>query len=285
MKTLKSIIFVGLFASTINQTFALNFVSLEEAVKKGFVNLIIKSKGGYLGEVIEMKVKNTSNRPLDFKLETGRKLDSKNNNEQDILVTKPEEFSLCSNQTKTIKVTGMCCQAHNLCPHENADYSIGRMADSNLIKLATFIDQNKYYANFSAQQAVWAVSDNNSLGSITDGNRTVVETLRRYVSKLTGKVIPPYEVSYVRNSEREVQGRARTIDGTFDYALPVNAHVTIGIYDENGVLVQALFQNIEHQRGNYKLYFTFRTLNLPSGVYYAKMKTNGSVGKEMKIEF
>ena len=285
MKTLKSIIFVGLFASTINQTFALNFVSLEEAVKKGFVNLIIKSKGGYLGEVIEMKVKNTSNRPLDVKLETGRKLDSKNNNEQDILVTKPEEFSLCSNQTKTIKVTGMCCQAHNLCPHENADYSIGRMADSNLIKLATFIDQNKYYANFSAQQAVWAVSDNNSLGSITDGNRTVVETLRRYVSKLTGKVIPPYEVSYVRNSEREVQGRARTIDGTFDYALPVNAHVTIGIYDENGVLVQALFQNIEHQRGNYKLYFTFRTLNLPSGVYYAKMKTNGSVGKEMKIEF
>ncbi len=285
MKTLKSIIFVGLFASTINQTFALNFVSLEEAVKKGFVNLIIKSKGGYLGEVIEMKVKNNSNRSLDFRLETGRKLDSKNNNEQDILVTKPEEFSLCSNQTKTIKVTGMCCQAHNLCPHENADYSIGRMADSNLIKLATFIDKNKYYANFSAQQAVWVVSDNNSLGSITDGNRTVVETLRRYVSKLTGKTIPPYEISYVRNSEREVQGSAKTIDGTFDYTLPVNAHVTIGIYDENGVLVQTLFQNIEHQRGNYKLYFKFRTLNLPSGVYYAKMKMNGSVGKEMKIEF
>ncbi len=286
MKTTRIIILVVLATGlTLNSLVAINVISLEDALKKGFIKLHIKSKGGYTGEVIEMKIKNTGNSNLDFKLETGRRLDSKNNAEQDILITQPQQFSLCSNQIKTINVFGMCCQAHNSCPHENSEYTIGTMPDSNLIKLAIFIDKNKYYTNFTAQQAVWVVSDNNSLGSITDGNKFDVTNLRNYVSKITGKVIPPYEIAYQRQNDRDVMGRAKAIEGTFDYSLPENAHVTIAIYNENGVLVQSFFENIEHQKGDYKLYYKFRTINLPQGTYYARMNTTGEIAKEMKIEF
>ena len=286
MKTIRIVTLVVLATGiTLNPIMAINVMSLEDAAKKGLIKLFIKSKGGYSGEVIEMKIKNSSNKNLDFKLETGRKLDSKNNAEQDILVTKPQEFNVCGGQTRTINVFGMCCQAHNMCPRENSEYSIGTMADSTLIKLAMFIDKNKYYTNSSAQQAVWTVSDNNSLGSITDGNKVDVNNLRNFVSKITGKTIPPYEVTYSRENDRDLLGRVKTIEGTFDYALPDNTHVTIGIYNSDVVLVQSLFENIEHQKGEYKLYYTFHTINLPQGIYYAKMISNDGTKKDMKIEF
>ena len=33
------------------------------------------------------------------------------------------------------------------------------------------VEKNKYYSNYSAQQSVWVVSDNNSIGSIDDEDK------------------------------------------------------------------------------------------------------------------
>jgi hypothetical protein len=268
-----------------NSLFANKYISIENAAKKGLIKLIIKSRGGYTGEVIEMKVQNNSDQKLDLNIEAGRRLDSKINNEQDILVTRSQEFFVNAKQTKTFTVFGMCCQAHNSSPRKNSDYYVGKLADSNLVKLANFIDKNKYYTNYTAQQAVWTVSDNNSLASISDGDKEVVTGLRNYVSKITGRVIPPYEITYRQESDNDVLGRATKIEGVFDYKVPVDGKVTIGIYDEQGRLVQLLFKNIDHRKGDCKLYYTFRTRELPQGTYYARMNMDGMLQKEMKIEF
>ena len=282
MKTIKKISLVVLaLCIALNQGIAKNCMSLEEANKKGLIKLIIKSKGGFRGDVIEMKIKNLCTSVLNFKLEAGRRLDSKNESQQDILVTKNEEFSISPKDIKTLNVYGMCCQAHNNCPTSNALYSIGKMADSNLINLARFIDSNKYYDSYTAQSAVWAISDNESIGGIRSMDKVESDQLQKYVSKITHRPIPAYSVDY----DRELGGRANQIDGTFDYSLPANAHVTVAIYNINGALVQLLFENIGHQKGNYKLYYTFRTRKLQQGTYYARMNADGIMTKEMKIEF
>ena len=286
MRTMKNIILVVFALSiTLQRVVAMNCLSLEEASKKGWIKLSIKSKGGFIGQTIEMKIKNSCNQLLEFKLEAGRRLDSKNENLQDMLVTKPEEFALYPNQLKTICVYGMCCQAHKGCPLKDGDYTIGKMADSNLIKLAEFINKNKYYILFAAQQAVWTVSDKNSIGGISGGDKTEVDGLQKYVSQLTGRPIPKYIVDYAIESDREVMGRAKKIKGIFDYSLPANAHVTVAIYNSNGVLVQLLFKDMAHGKGDYKLYYTFRTARLEQGTYYARLNLDGRTEKEMKIEF
>jgi hypothetical protein len=286
MKSFTSITCIALATSiTSIPLYAVSALSIEDAAKKGLIKLIIKGKGGYTGDVIEMKIQNTSNQTVNLKVEVGRRLDSKDNNQQDILVTKPEEFFVYSKQQKIVDVYGMCCQAHNSCPEKNSAYSIGKLADTNLIKLAGFIDKNKYYTNFSAQQAVWVLSDNNSLASISGGNKDDITNLRNYVSKITGKIIPPYDITYRQESDRDVQGRANKIEGVFEYMVPMNGSVTIGIYDEQGRLVQMLIQNVTHEKGLCKLYYVFRTRNLTPGTYYARMDMDGMLEKEMKIEF
>jgi protein TonB len=124
-------------------------ISIEDAAKRGLIKLIIKGKGGYTGKVIELKIKNNTPNNLNLKLEAGRRLDSKDNTQQDILVTQAQEFYVYGNQQKNMNVNGMCCQASNTCPKANSDYLVGKMADSNLVKLASFIDQNKYYPTMS----------------------------------------------------------------------------------------------------------------------------------------
>lgn len=286
MKSFKSVNLIVLALSIAEvPIFAINSFSIEDAAKKGLINLSIKGKGGYTGDVIEMNIKNLTSKKLDLNIEAGRILDSKKSCEQDILVTKSEDFFVNANQLKTINVFGMCCQAHNGSPGNKSDYGVGKMADSNLIKLACFIDKNKYYINNTAQQAVWAISDNNSLGSICGAEKEIVSNLRNYVSALTGRAIPSYDITYNQESANHVIGRATKIEGVFDYSVPMIGKVTIGIYDSNGNLVQLLFKDIAHEKGECKVYYTFRTRNLSPGTYYARMNMDGNLGKEMKIEF
>jgi hypothetical protein len=258
-------------------------MSIEAAAKKGLVKLLIKSKGGYTGTVIEMTVRNNTAQALYLQLEAGRRLDSQTQAQQDILVTQAQEIVVSAKQSKLLDVKGMCCQAHNSAPRPGALYTVGTMADSNLIRLANYIDKNKYYHDYTAQQSVWVISDDNSLGSVTGDHKEMVKGLREYVSKITGKVIPPYEVRYGNGNDLDLLGHPTRIDGTFEYTLPVNGHATIAIYNEAGTLVQVLFEDLSHERGEYKLYYTFRTRELPDGTYYAKLKLGGMLQKEEKI--
>lgn len=286
MKSFSSISIL-LYASTITATPIDNNTSMtvEDAAKKGLIKLTIKSKGGYTGKVIDMRIKNNTTRMLDLQLEAGRKLDSKNQNEQDILVTQAQEIIVYALQEKMTGVSGMCCQAHNSCPTANAEYSIGTMADTSLIKLAKFIDKNKYYTDHTAQQAVWCVSDGESLAGIYGGDKKIVDTIRSYVSLITGRSVPPYNITYKEGNSNSTIGHPFKIEGQFEHTLIVTGHITLAIYNESGDLVQLIFKEIAHDKGPHIWSYTFRTKDLPSGTYYARMTNEGRLEKESKIEF
>ncbi len=262
-----------------------NCLSVQEAEKKGLIKLSFKGKGGHTGNVIEMKIKNLTNHLLDLNIEAGRILDSRKQDEQDLLVTMPQTFAVNGNQEKSVSVFGMCCQAHNASPELNSEYGVGKMADSVLIKLARFINENKKHTSFAAQEAVWTISDNYSLASIYGSDEKEESLFKKFVSTLTGRPIPTYNITYLRENNRSVSGHASTVQGIFKYVVPHDGKVTIAIYDSNGKLVQTFVSNYFHEKGDCKLYYTFNTRELNSGTYYAKMMMDGAVQNEMPIEF
>jgi hypothetical protein len=276
-----------MLASTItaDSLFASSELNIEDAAKKGLVKLIIKGKGGYTGDVIEMKVINNTNQPLSISVNSGLRLDSKDETQQDIIVTKDQNIFLAAKQQRSYNIFGMCCQAHNSAPVKSSIYSIGKAADTNLVKLASFINRNNYSSSFTAQEAVWVVSDNNSIASIVDGTQEDINKLRRYVSNITGRPIPIYNVFYRQQNSADLRGEVNRIEGVFTYSLAANNHITVGIYNSSGKLVQLICNDKQHERGDYKLYYSFKTHGLTSGIYYARMSMNGAAIKEEKIEF
>ena len=106
-------VFTTAFADKIEET---KLMSVENAVKKNLVKVKIYGKGGHLGEVIKMKILNLQKFPVEYSIEAGRRLDSKDSSQQDILITKSATVKLLANETKSFNIFGMCCQAHNSSP-------------------------------------------------------------------------------------------------------------------------------------------------------------------------
>lgn len=260
-------------------------VSIEEAVRKKLVSAVIKGKGGHTGDVIRIKLKNNLNRSVAIDVEAGRRLDSENQGLQDILVNKAVTLALLPNQTKTFVISGMCCQAHNGGPDSSAVFSVGKMADSNLVRLARFIDINKWHKDRTAQSAVWVVSDNKPMEDI-GGTDSTSKKLQRFVSKLTGKPIPKYKVEYAQHEGGAVySGIPAKIKGVFDYEIFSNGLVTFGIYDSRGQVIQMFFADKPRNKGSYVFSYEFNTSDLPKGDYFARFRFDGQVMKEQKFTF
>ncbi|HEY4800508.1 MAG TPA: hypothetical protein VII99_15620 [Bacteroidia bacterium] len=259
-------------------------ISVEDAFKTGLVSGKIFGKGGYTGDIIKLKMKNLSNHPVSLSVEAGRRLDSKDSTIQDILVTKSVTLALLGNETKTFLLSGMCCQAHNAAPDSGRIFLIGKMGDSNLVKLAQFIDLNKWYNNYIAQSAVWVISDNNPIEDI-GGSDPVSKKLQEFVSKITGKPIPKYKIEYDRRNGSVYSGVPAKISGTFEYEIFNNGVVTFGIYDSEGHAVQMFFADVPKNRGKYVFNYEFKASDLPKGNYYVRLRLDGQIKKEEKFSF
>lgn len=286
MKIIRSIVFIviaSLLISSIQQAEP-EVITAEQAAKKGMVKFTIKGKGGYTGEVIQMKVKNLYAKRFKLKLPAGHRLDSKDSTQQDILVTKPEEFVLNAKEERTISVWGMCCQAHNGSPNEKSEFRIGRMADSLLIKLAQFIDANKLHKSYTAQSAVWVISDNNRMESISGSDKEEVKSVQEFVSKLTGKPMPKYTIDYEQEAGRAFSGKPKELKGAIAYYLNANALVTCGVYDQRGKIVELFFRDKPRDPGHHVYEFTFHTSGIPNGAYYVKVFADGQLKAEEKVE-
>lgn len=266
------------------QAGAVNSYTLEEAAKKGLIGLSIKGKGGYTGRVISVTIDNLQRDSIVLRVEAGRRLDSRNNKEQDILVTRSETFAMAGCQRSTYSLYGMCCQAHNAAPGKNSDFNVGKLADSGLVRLASFINRNRYYNESAAQSAVWVISDKENMASIGGSNEAVTEDLLDCVSGINGKPVPGYTIIYKKGKGTDLRGDIDRIEGKFRYHLTGSAQVVAGIYNSSGRMVQ-LIEDIKQEEGNYKLFYTFNTDHLPPGSYYLRLMVDGKQGKEEKIEF
>lgn len=286
MKALHLLFILALSAGLTSYTFQSDpeELTVEQATKKGFIKVNIKGKGGFTGEVIELKIKNLLAKTLKLKLPAGHRLDSKDSTVQDILLVRHEEFFVSAKEEKILNVAGMCCQAHNASPKNKSLFNMGKMADSLLVKMAVFINDNKLYDSHTAQCAVWVISDGNRMESISGGDKEMTKKVQEFVSKLTGKPMPAYTIDYEVDSLTAFSGRPKELKGVVEFFLSSNGLVTSGVYDKRGKIVELFFLDQAHDRGTYSYPYTFHAAGIPKGEYFIRVYCDGQLKKEQKIE-
>ncbi len=239
-------------------------VTLEKAIKAGWVSVKIKGKGGHQGKCIQMKMKNTQPDSIYVIVEAGRKLDSEDPSVQDIFVVQEQQFALSKGQTKTQEITGYCCQASNHSPSDTSKFKVGKMADSTMIKLAQFL-KNKKYGMSDVQNAVWCLSDDHDLSSIPQGNRE----LREFISKLKGIEVPWYQKEFSSAEEGRVfSNQASKISGNIDYRINNTSQISIQLRNKNGLVIQNFTHEKFMEKGSYNYWFELTVTNWPKGEYF-----------------
>lgn len=255
-------------------------VPLEKAVKAGLINIKVRGTGIYKGECIKLSLINNKDDSLIIWLEAGRRLDSRNNHEQDILITKDQFFVLGKRQTKDFMASGFCCQLNNHAPGKDSVFFIGKKANPNLSTLAGFCNINKFSIN-DTQSAVWCVSDKRPLASIPESN----EVLRKFVAKITKEEIPWYQIEYEKaGSNTQISQTIERISGNIAYTLPKDGSFKIELRNAKGYSVQDFASKKMVEKGNYDYWFDLQVSNFPQGSYFIYIYSGSEIIKKKGFE-
>ena len=261
-----------------------NRVTLESALKKNLVKTCLQSKGGHSGFCVNMNIKNTSPDSLEVLIEAGRKLNSIDPTEQDLLVVKEERVALNRGEDKTVTLKSYCCQMSNHSPKPGSSYDLRAVWDTNLVKVARYLNNSNYNSS-EEQEAVWAISEGRSAASVTGKDDSTTLQLRRFIASVKGEVLPWYTVSSHTRVQKsgEIVSRAIVLRGLLTCTASVQQYAYMQLLDEDGKIVAQVTGNWYYPGQNEQ--FVDLPLNgLVHGNYRLQIVSDKEVILNQKIE-
>lgn len=213
-------------------------LNLQKALEGREVQVNFTSGGGYQGFCMNLRIKNLGADTLFILLEAGRRLNSVDDKNQDILIVKEELFVLGARIEKNLKIKGYCCQASNRCPVAGSKYDANKLGDSNLVRIAKFINSNPMNEE-TEQDLVWAISDKRSLANIHCNNDSLTLVLREMLAGITGEKIPWYTLISVKNvyPGGMILVSPVKLKGQLIYANEKENYATLSVINEKGLPV------------------------------------------------
>ncbi len=268
------------------QNLSAQAIPIGDAIQKGYLTLTASGNGGHTGECLKLKLENKTRKKLEVQVPAGQIFEAGDSSLQNLMIGKEETFAIEPGKNRIAKLFGFCVEARDGSPGEGSEFSLGKMAEGHLLKMAQYLSENNLHQNPSAQYAVWAVSDGDRLEGIGDPGLT------KFVADLLGKPMPEYHIQYQQPpQDRLLPGQpanwreAMALNGLFYYTLERDQKVNFGLYNENGELVHTLFKNRVQRKGYHKFRFEFEIRGLPKGKYFARMTSGGRMLKELAVEF
>ena len=179
--------------------------------------------------------------------------------EQTIMMSEVIAITLQPGQEVKKKLHGFCTEAHDGAPNLNTQFTFGSLASAHLLNLSKLISEKKQY-DFTAQQAVWCLSDDEDPAYIySDDDTASASVLRKFVCKEKGI---QYTATPRVNKESP---RLRYIDGQFDYTIQKPKTISLKVYNQSGQLVKDIVNNLLQPAGDYTYKYDFTMpLNDPS---------------------
>src|SRR6218665_2419007 len=118
-------------------------LTLQSAIDQKLVQVSIRGLGGHQGLCISMSLKNLAAKPLDIRIEAGRRLNSEDDAQQDLLITGEQIIALREHEYRSFKIKGYCCQLSRRSPAAGSFYGANKLADSALVKLARYLSSRE----------------------------------------------------------------------------------------------------------------------------------------------
>jgi hypothetical protein len=279
------IVFVALLLDILLVQAAPGRLTLQQAIDKRMVKATARSTGGHGGYCMQVTVQNLTRDSIIILIEAGRRLNSVNDQQQDILVVKELTLALKKFETRSEPVKGYCCQASNASPSKNAAYHINTLADSSLVLLAKYLNTHPFEAS-AEQYAVWAISNNKPSANITSVNDSVVLPLRRFVAGIKKEILPWYTLEAVTqvNSLGGISTHPLILKGALEYANGGRHYGTCYVLNEKGMQVCTIKGGwLESTAG--KILLSIPVAGLAKGSYKIELRTMDEllVCKEFKI--
>jgi hypothetical protein len=210
-------------------------MTLQTALEKRLVHAKASGTGGHMGYCVSIELMNLTKDSVLVVVEAGRRLNSADDHEQDIMIVKEERMLMKAMETKAVRVRGFCCQATNRSPGNRSAFKFSFPPDSNYTKLGKFIE-GMDVPDGVVQQAVWSMSEGHSVASVTALKDSTARELREFLAALKGERLPWYTVvtdGHVYPSG-EISRFPVLLRGRLKVMCAKEEYVTLKMYDDKG---------------------------------------------------
>lgn len=242
--------------------------SILELHEKKLIGISGVGRGGYNSTCISLMYNNPKTDTLFARVEPGTIFISDDASQQDILVTRGDQFVAHPKSSGEMVAWGYCCRATRAAPKQGNKFSHIKEAQDTLLRLAQYLSTN-FYSIDAEQHAVWVISNGNPVASIPEGAKRENVPLRKKVCGLIGQEYPWYTIEYVK-SDMPFSGNPQRIYGEIAYQIATSCLVDVVLYREDGTKLKTLMQGMPAQPGRRTYWFDEKNIFSKGETYTLK---------------
>ena len=261
------------FKTDVNQS-AVVSMNLQDAEKDLVVKSGITSKGSYSGDCMNLSLTNLKSTPTSITIPAGTVFIADNASEQNILVTQDIICQLKGKESKTVDISGFCCEKSDAAPDEGSTFKTSKHTDAKVLKLTDFL-KGKKYDSHTVQEAVWCVANGAPVCNIYAENPTHQKEIMKFVCDLTGQKETWYtsKQNHEMNEQRQIVSSPVEINGMLKCDIDKPVHVSNTIYANDGKLIYTMGNPLLFPRkGHYEYEFKLTVKGWEKGKYYVLVK-------------
>lgn len=230
---------------------------------------------------MQMTVKNLTGRDLDLELDEGYMLEPAEKQYQAMLLTQVVATRLKPNEKQKRFIFAMCTQLSNSSPNTQTHYAVGKKAPDALLRLAKYIVANKLQSS-AAQEAVWSLSDNSPILSISNPNEVVTESLQKFVADIKGVNLTQLKKDNEGKTYSDIIStfNGKKEDRNLTFKLDSTATVSAGYYSTSGELLKPIVDEVVLLDGKRSIRYNPFPISLTNQRYSVRLVKDGEIFRE-----
>ena len=268
--TKKILLLFAILTISTSFSFSAKKYSLSELKNHGKFEITIVAKGTYSGKSIELKVKSNHKRNVELVIPTGTVFYTSDEGDQILIVVEEQLLVIAKGKTKKAILDGFCTEMSDGVPSADMAMQFMLTKREKLQLLANFINQHQGIGKHEIQEAVWCVSDNQSVANIYSDQAKKSIELKKFVAELTGQELTWHSV---KRNHRQVSQRIEVqpvfVTGRVSFAIEKPSTIKSKITDTNGELIYENKNSFEVPKtNNVELKFNLSVGGWKEGTYY-----------------
>jgi len=260
-------------------------VDLEQALRQKQVqaSVLANSASTHYQNPVLLSLQNTGNSSLELRIPAGTIFLPEDSSYQGYMSNRDLIVKLGSGERKTLPVSAMCIHAGRRAPSGEVPYRYQGKADGRLLRVAELIQELQLQETVQGQQAVWTVSDNEPLESVTSFNENSRALLVQRLAAITGRPVPPPPApdDYERNLQ--MRPRQSRIGGFYEFTLARSQAIHIAMFSEDNVVLRELYNNPAESPGPHRIEFEFDASVYTGDLYYFRLMADGKIKLETEM--
>lgn len=226
------------------------------------IELRVNGKVNFIDQCLSFDLVNLTDDTLLILIQSGEKLDLTDPNYHDLFIVKSGVIRLAPKQSK--RNVGHVFYYES--PSAILNETKGEITSEKWQKLAKVIDANDFPIQ-AIQAAIWCITDNHPLSSITSEDKKNIQLLRRTVNEIQKNELPWYYFTSSKDTTEVYPVEHKNIIGNIEFYVASSTIITINIRNEHDEIMTTLIKESSLGPGNHKFSINTSVRTWPKGAY------------------